>query len=115
VNLLIPQGSFYPTRQGPQVPAKRALAEPSPQTISKGDRGKDSKKGNKGKSLLPMMIQMLETRLCLAPTSFHREPVVHVEGQNLRNTVMSALDFFQLYFTKGLVGNTVEHTNSMHT
>ena len=41
-----------------------------------------------------------------------REPGFHLGVQNLRNTLVSPLDFFQLYFTPGLVDDIVQHTNA---
>ena len=41
-----------------------------------------------------------------------REPGVHLGVPNLRNTMVSALDFFQLYFTPGLVDEIVQQTNT---
>ena len=41
-----------------------------------------------------------------------REPGIHLGVPNLRNTMVSALDFFQLYFTPGLVDEIVQHTNT---
>ena len=40
-----------------------------------------------------------------------REPGFHLGIQNLRNTLVSPLDFFQLYFMPVLVDEIVQHTN----
>ena len=40
-----------------------------------------------------------------------REPGFHLGIQNLRNTLVSPLDFFQLYFMPVLVDEMVQHTN----
>ena len=41
-----------------------------------------------------------------------REPGFHLGVQNLRDTLVSPLDFFQLHFTPGLVDDIVQHTNA---
>ena len=41
-----------------------------------------------------------------------REPGFHLGIQNLRNTLVSPLDFFQLYFMPVLVDEIVQHTNA---
>ena len=62
-----------------------------------------------------MMIQMSGTPFPgFTPPPFtpSREPGVHLEGPNLRNKMVKALDFFKLYFTDELVGDIVQHTNT---
>ena len=119
-------GSFYSTQQRPQPPAKRALVEDTPQTTSKGSRGKGSnKKGKKGKEpcasaapaehFLSYDDPDVGTPLpAFTPPPFtpRREPGVHLEGPNPRNTNARALDFFQLYFTNELVWDIVRDTNT---
>ena len=41
-----------------------------------------------------------------------REPGFHLGIQNLKNTLVSPLDFFQLYFMPVLVDEIVQHTNA---
>ena len=41
-----------------------------------------------------------------------RKPGFHLGVQNLRNTLVSPLDFFHSYFTPGLVDDIVQHTNA---
>ena len=119
--------SFYSTQQLSHVPAKRARVEPTPKTTSKGSRGKDSnKKGKKGKEPVTSTARTEQHFLSYGDTDVGnplpdftpppftpiREPGVHIEGPHLRNTMVKALDFFQLYFTGELVGNIVQHTNT---
>ena len=116
-------GSFYSTQQRPLPPAKRARVEATPQTTSKGSRGKGSNK--KGKEPCASAVQgehflsyddpdVGNPLPAFTPPPFtpRREPGVHLEGPNLRNTMVKALDFFQLYFTAELVGDIVRHTNT---
>ncbi|XP_020603908.1 piggyBac transposable element-derived protein 4-like [Orbicella faveolata] len=120
-------GTFYSTRQRTYVPAKRARVEPTPQTTSKGSCGKGSnKKGKKGKepvaSAAPSEQHFLSyddpdvgnplPGFTPPPFTPSREPGVHLEGPNLRNKMVKALDFFKLYFTDELVGDIVQHTNT---
>ena len=109
-------GSFYSTRQTPRPPAKRARVKATPQTTSKGSSGKVSnKKGKKGKEPCASAARA-EHFLSYddpdagnplpafnpPPFTPRREPGVHLKGPNLRNTMVKALDFFQLYFTAEL-------------
>ena len=119
--------SFDSTQQRSHVPAKRARVEPTAKTTSKGSRGKGSnEKGKKGKEPVASAARAEQHFLSyddtdvgnplpdFTPPPFTpiREPGVHIEGPHLRNTMVKALDFFQLYFTGELVGNIVQHTNT---
>ena len=121
-------GYFRSTRQRTHVPAKRARVESTPQTTSKGSRGKSSKKkGKKGKepvdSAAPAEQHFLSyddpdvgnplPGFTPPPFTPSREPGVHLEGPNLRNTMVKALDFFKLYFFTELLGDIVQHTNTI--
>ena len=60
--------------------------------------------------LSPIMIQMLGIPSLLSPLG---ENLVSTSGfQNLRNTLVSPLDFFQLYFMPVFVDEIVQHTNA---
>ena len=60
--------------------------------------------------LSPIMIQMLGIPSLLSPLG---ENLVSTSGfQNLRNTLVSRLDFFQLYFMPVFVDEIVQHTNA---
>ena len=48
----------------------------------------------------------------IPPFTPTREPGLHLGVPNLRNTLVRPLNFFQLYFTPGLVDDIVEHTNT---
>ena len=106
------------------IPRKRARAEPTPQTTSKGSCGRGSNK--KGKEPVASAASAEQHFLSyddpdvgnplpgFTPPPFtpSREPGVHLEGPNLRNRMGRALDFFKLFFTDELVGNIVQHTNT---
>ena len=60
--------------------------------------------------LSPIMIQMLGIPSLLSTLG---ENLVSTSGfQNLRNTLVSPLDFFQLYFMPVFVDEIVQHTNA---
>ncbi|XP_015754845.1 PREDICTED: piggyBac transposable element-derived protein 4-like [Acropora digitifera] len=124
-------GSLYSTHQRTHVPAKRARVEPhqkTPKTTTQescGKGGKNIKGGKRGKepaataaavgSYLSYDDPDVGNPLpAFTPPPFtpSREPGFHPEVPHLRNRFVSPLDFFQLYFTPGLVDEIVEHTNT---
>ena len=110
------RGSFYSTWH---VAAKRAWDEP-PQAKHKESCGKGGKniKGGRRRGKEPAAVGSYlsyndpDVRNTLPAFTPSREPGVHLGVPNLRNTMVSALDFFQLYFTPGLVDEIVQHTNT---
>ena len=112
-------GSFYSGRQTTGVLAKRARVEPpkkTPKSTSKkgcGKGGKNKRGGERGKEPAAAAFGSYHSYddpdVGFTPT---REPGLHLEVPNLRNTLVRPLDFSQLYFTPGLVDDIVQHTNS---
>ena len=95
--------SFYSTQQRSHVPEKGkkgkepvAFAAQTGHFLSYSDTGV----GNPLPDFTPPTFTPI------------REPGVHIEGPHLRNTMVKALDFFQLFFTGELVGSIVQHTNT---
>ena len=118
------RGSFYSTWH---VAAKRAWDEP-PQAKhqeSCGKGGKNIKGGKRGKEPAATAAAVGSNLSyddpdvgnplpAFTPPPFtpSREPGFHPEVPHIRNRFVSPLDFFQLYFTPGLVDEIVEHTNT---
>ena len=117
------RGSFYSTRQRTLVLAKRARVEPPkrPQKlrarkavakmakIKWGERGKEPAAAAVGCSLSYHDSDVGNPLPAFTP---RREPGFHLGIQNLRNTLVSPLDFFQLYFMPVLVDEIVQHRNA---
>ncbi|XP_015758763.1 PREDICTED: uncharacterized protein LOC107338028 [Acropora digitifera] len=117
------RGSFYSTRH---VQAKRPRVEAPPEapaTMRRKSCGKGGKnvkgRGRKGKEPAAaaavgsyLSYNDPDVRNPLPAFTPSREPGIHLGVPNLRNTMVSALDFFQLYFTPGLVDEIVQHTNA---
>ena len=117
-------GSFYSTRQRTLVLAKRARVEPPPKRPQKlrarkamakmvkikwGERGKEpAAAAAVGCSLSYHDSDVGNPLPAFTP---RREPGFHLGILNLRNTLVSPLDFFQLYFMPVLVDEIVQHTN----
>ena len=117
-------GSFYSTWQRTPVLAKRARVEPpqkTPEITSKESCGKDGKNkggGERGKepaaAIVGCSLSYHDSDVGNPLPAFtpRREPGFHLGIQNLRNTLVSPLDFFQLYFMPVLVDEIVQHTNA---
>ena len=104
-------GSFYSARQTTRVAAKRARVDP-PQKTPKSTSKEGSRRGGKrGKEAAAAAVRsyLSYSDFFFTPT---REPGLHLGVPNLRNTLVRPLDFFQLYFTPGLVDDIVEHTDT---
>ncbi|XP_067030604.1 uncharacterized protein [Acropora muricata] len=114
-------GSFYSTRQRTPVLAKRAWVEPPkrPQKLQArkavakmvkikggGEMGKEPAAAAVGCSLSYHDSDVGNPLPAFTP---RREPGFHLR---IQNTLVSPLDFFQLYFMPVLVDEIVQHTNA---
>ena len=77
--------------------------------IEDGKRGKQLPAAAVGSSLSYNDSDVGNTLPAFTPRS---EPGFHLGVQSLRNTLVSPLDFFHMYFTPGLVDDIVQHTNT---
>ena len=114
-------GYFYSTRQRTPALAKRARVEPpqkTPEIMSKESCGKDGKNkggggGERGKEPAAAAVGCSlfyhdsDVGNPLPAFTPRREPGFHHGIQNLRNTLVSPLDFFQLYFMPVLMDEIV--------
>ena len=118
-------GSFYSARQRTPVLAKRAWVEPpqkTPEIMSKESCGKDGKnKGGRGERGKEPAAAAVSCSLSyhdsdvgnpLPAFTPRRELGFHLWIQNLRNTLVNSLGFFQLYFMPVLVDKIVQQTNA---
>ena len=116
-----------PSQRTP-VLAKRARVEPpgkTPEITNKESCGKNSKDkvwgGASGKEPAAAAAAAVGCSLSYPDSDVgnplpaftpRREPGFHLGIQNLRNTLASPLDFFQLYFMPVLVDEIVQHMNA---
>ena len=111
--------SFYSARQTTRVAAKRARVDPpqkTPKRTSKeGSRREGGKRGKEPAAAAVgsyLSYRDQDVGNPIPPFTPTREPGLHLGVPNLRNTLVRPLNFFQLYFTPGLVDDIVEHTNT---
>ena len=103
--------SFYLTRSRKKTPEIT-----SKESCDKGGKNKGRRKTGKepaaaavGSSLFYHDSHVGHSLPAFTP---RREAGFQLRVQNLTNTLVSPLDFFQMYFTPGLVDDIVPHTNA---
>ena len=96
-----------PPKRPQKLRARKAVAKMV--KIKWGERGKEPAAAAVGCSLSYHDSDVGNPLPAFTP---RREPGFHLGIQNLRNTLVSPLDFFQLYFMPVLVDEIVQHTNA---